>query len=106
MERVGITTDFEVASGMVKLYIKRYFDKVGIEFHDNAIASILDYKLNIDAREEDDNLKITATFSVDTKTEGTMPDDLESIGLKIANQYVDFIEFCEALKRKRDDQKH
>ena len=41
--------------------------------------------------------------------EDTMSDDLEMIGLKIANQYVDFIEVFEELKeevrRQHNEQK-
>ena len=88
---------------MIKLYIKRHFDKLGIEVEEDRLAFLADYTLNIDSLGEDDDLRVTATFSVEVETEGTMLDDLESIGLKIANQYVDFIKFCETLKEKSDD---
>ena len=55
--------------------------------------------MSLIGQEKENTFEITAVFSVTPPDiTGTMPDDLEEVGIKIASQYVKFIEFCEAFK--------
>ena len=57
--------------------------------------------LVIFGQEKENQFEITAVYSVSTiPSIGAMPDDLETISVNIANQYVKFIEFFEAFKEK------
>ena len=100
---VFITTGHDdIVAKMVKSYVKSQLRHADIRVIDKLqTRTDGNYVLSLIGREKEDTFEITAVFSVTPPDiTGTMPDDLEKVGMKIANQYVKFIESCEVFKER------